>query len=110
MFYSLFQTPLVRNHLQNDVYYRHRARPVLGNSFLCVNYPVRYKTALQDTSTHLKPILSTSAKRGCFHPGASLISTNNIQLDDGNKKITGKDMLRAMLSYIWPKVSTVKPH
>ncbi|XKL64709.1 hypothetical protein PGB90_004795 [Kerria lacca] len=60
------------------------------------------KTSLHGATNYLRPILSTS-KRSCFHPGISSISTNNISLDDESKKVTSSDMLRAMLSYIWPK-------
>ncbi|XP_025835797.1 ATP-binding cassette sub-family B member 7, mitochondrial [Agrilus planipennis] len=39
--------------------------------------------------------------RGCFHPGASFISRENIPMNE-KEQITGRDMIRAMLTYIWP--------
>ncbi|VEN51255.1 unnamed protein product, partial [Callosobruchus maculatus] len=39
--------------------------------------------------------------RGCFHPGASVISRETLPLD--NQKVTGTQMVQAMLQYIWPK-------
>ncbi|KAI5635657.1 ABC transporter domain-containing protein [Phthorimaea operculella] len=41
-------------------------------------------------------------KRDCFHPGASVL--NREELDFGNTKpVTGRDMIRGMLAYVWPK-------
>lgn len=43
----------------------------------------------------------TSPTRGCFHPGASALSRDSIKLNN-QKVVTGKDMIEAMLRYIWP--------
>ncbi|CAG9784800.1 unnamed protein product [Diatraea saccharalis] len=41
-------------------------------------------------------------KRDCFHPGASVLSREDINLGDA-KPVSGADMFRGMLEYIWPK-------
>ncbi|CAB3242824.1 unnamed protein product [Arctia plantaginis] len=41
-------------------------------------------------------------KRDCFHPGASVLSREDINLGDA-KPVTGADMIRGMLEYVWPK-------
>nr|QCO93570.1 ATP-binding cassette subfamily B member 4 [Chilo suppressalis] len=41
-------------------------------------------------------------KRDCFHPGASVLSREDINLGDV-KPVSGADMIRGMLAYIWPK-------
>ncbi|XP_046745534.1 iron-sulfur clusters transporter ABCB7, mitochondrial [Diprion similis] len=41
-------------------------------------------------------------KRNCFHPGASSMSRDAISFGD-RPPVTSKDMIKGMLSYIWPK-------
>ncbi|XP_011299371.1 ATP-binding cassette sub-family B member 7, mitochondrial [Fopius arisanus] len=41
-------------------------------------------------------------KRNCFHPGASALSRDDLQLKD-YPPVTSADMIKAMGSYIWPK-------
>ncbi|XP_045492864.1 iron-sulfur clusters transporter ABCB7, mitochondrial isoform X1 [Colias croceus] len=41
-------------------------------------------------------------KRDCFHPGASVLSREDINLGDA-KPVTGMDMVRGMMEYVWPK-------
>ncbi|XP_012261385.2 iron-sulfur clusters transporter ABCB7, mitochondrial isoform X1 [Athalia rosae] len=41
-------------------------------------------------------------KRNCFHPGTSNIGSEVINFQD-KPPVTSKDMLKGMLSYIWPK-------
>ncbi|XP_045446041.1 iron-sulfur clusters transporter ABCB7, mitochondrial [Melitaea cinxia] len=41
-------------------------------------------------------------KRDCFHPGASVLDREDISLGDA-KPVTGMDMLRGMMAYVWPK-------
>ncbi|XP_028165194.1 ATP-binding cassette sub-family B member 7, mitochondrial isoform X1 [Ostrinia furnacalis] len=41
-------------------------------------------------------------KRDCFHPGASVLSREDINLGDA-KPVSGVDMFRGMLEYVWPK-------
>ncbi|KAL0891813.1 hypothetical protein ABMA27_015078 [Loxostege sticticalis] len=41
-------------------------------------------------------------KRDCFHPGASVLSREDINLADA-KPVTGVDMVRGMMEYVWPK-------
>ncbi|KAI8429299.1 hypothetical protein MSG28_007796 [Choristoneura fumiferana] len=41
-------------------------------------------------------------KRDCFHPGASVLSREDINLGDA-KPVSGADMIRGMLEYVWPK-------
>lgn len=97
------QASFVVSYIPSDKIYHSKLRSILGNSSLYHSYSIRSKTSLHGATNYLRPILSTS-KRSCFHPGISSISTNNISLDDESKKVTSSDMLRAMLSYIWPKV------
>lgn len=55
--------------------------------------------------SRIKAISFTPKKqpvRGCFHPGVSSISRENIQLTEKGP-ITGQEMIKAMLLYIWPK-------
>lgn len=40
--------------------------------------------------------------RGCFHPGASVLSRETISIKD-TEPVSGTQMLQAMLQYIWPK-------
>lgn len=40
--------------------------------------------------------------RTCYHPGASGLAQKTAGLTE-DKEVTGKDMLKAMVSYIWPK-------
>jgi hypothetical protein len=40
--------------------------------------------------------------RKCFHPGASSMAREAISLN--GSPVTSKDMLRGMMTYIWPKV------
>lgn len=42
-------------------------------------------------------------KRNCFHPGVSSLSRESLNFGDG-RKVTGTDMLKAMVHFIWPKV------
>ncbi|CAG9115935.1 unnamed protein product [Plutella xylostella] len=41
-------------------------------------------------------------KRDCFHPGASVLSREDINLGDA-KPVSGTDMIRGMMEYVWPK-------
>ncbi|CAH0626872.1 unnamed protein product [Chrysodeixis includens] len=41
-------------------------------------------------------------KRDCFHPGASVLSREDINLGDA-KPVSGMDMIRGMMEYVWPK-------
>ncbi|KAI0228943.1 ATP-binding cassette sub-family B member 7, mitochondrial [Lamellibrachia satsuma] len=43
---------------------------------------------------------NTPGRRGCFHPGASFIARDVIQL---NKNVSNWVMVKSMLSYVWPK-------
>ena len=45
-------------------------------------------------------------KRNCFHPGISSLNRDAIDLHD-KLSLTSMDMLKAMLRYIWPKVSNI---
>ena len=42
-------------------------------------------------------------KRGCFHPGVTNIARNAIKATSNKGKMTGKDMLKVMIDYVWPK-------
>ncbi|CAL7943275.1 unnamed protein product [Xylocopa violacea] len=44
---------------------------------------------------------SGQQKRDCFHPGASTLSTEDIDLQGSS--VTSANMIKAMLRYIWPK-------
>lgn len=41
-------------------------------------------------------------RRGCFHPGGPNVARDTIK-PTNNEKITGKDMVKSMVNYIWPK-------
>lgn len=41
--------------------------------------------------------------RNCFHPGASALSRDYVGV--AAKDVTGREMLRALAAYVWPKVS-----
>ncbi|KAJ8680880.1 hypothetical protein QAD02_016667 [Eretmocerus hayati] len=41
-------------------------------------------------------------KRNCFHPGASSLNRDALNIDNG-PKVTGNEMLKAMFEFIWPK-------
>ncbi|KAL3282588.1 hypothetical protein HHI36_005764 [Cryptolaemus montrouzieri] len=47
------------------------------------------------------PISKSQPARGCFHPGASVLSRETLPVD--GKPVTGTQMVQAMLHYIWPK-------
>ncbi|XP_014283304.1 iron-sulfur clusters transporter ABCB7, mitochondrial [Halyomorpha halys] len=60
------------------------------------------------TKTYFKSIkdnLSISQiKRWCFHPGTSVLSRETLgKVTQDSKQVTSKDMINAMLQYIWPK-------
>ncbi|KAF5288716.1 hypothetical protein FQA39_LY15288 [Lamprigera yunnana] len=46
-------------------------------------------------------ILRTQPARGCFHPGVGSLARDGLPLGK-NRIVTGKDMVQAMLRYIWP--------
>ncbi|KRT84924.1 ABC transporter ATP-binding protein [Oryctes borbonicus] len=48
------------------------------------------------------PAPKSQPARGCFHPGVSGLSRETIQLTDKGP-VTGQEMIKAMLLYIWPK-------
>lgn len=48
------------------------------------------------------PIVKSQPARGCFHPGASVLSRDTIKVD-AKDPVTGTQMVTAMLQYIWPK-------
>ena len=72
------------------------------------NYPCRSfhqlaRTQLQD---FLQPSLKWGRKipkRGCFHPGVTNIARDTLKAATSKKKMTGKDMLKVMTDYVWPK-------
>ncbi|XP_034950819.1 ATP-binding cassette sub-family B member 7, mitochondrial [Chelonus insularis] len=41
-------------------------------------------------------------KRNCFHPGASSLNREDLNFHDSSS-VTNSEMIKAMLSYIWPK-------
>lgn len=43
--------------------------------------------------------------RNCFHPGATALSRDYVGVSA--KDVTGREMLRALATYVWPKVSLV---
>jgi len=47
-------------------------------------------------------IPSLASKRSCFHPGVSGLSREEAGLK-ADKEVTGKDIFKAMVSYVWPK-------
>ncbi|GBP80535.1 ATP-binding cassette sub-family B member 7, mitochondrial [Eumeta japonica] len=59
--------------------------------------PDSYAAALAESLVGL-----SVQKRDCFHPGASVLSREDINLGDA-KPVTGTDMIKGMLAYVWPK-------
>ncbi|XP_045470714.1 iron-sulfur clusters transporter ABCB7, mitochondrial [Harmonia axyridis] len=47
------------------------------------------------------PLSKNPPSRGCFHPGASVLSREALPIN--GKPVTGIQMIQAMLHYIWPK-------
>ncbi|XP_044751812.1 iron-sulfur clusters transporter ABCB7, mitochondrial [Coccinella septempunctata] len=47
------------------------------------------------------PLVKNQPSRGCFHPGASVLTRETLPID--GKPVTGIQMIHAMLQYIWPK-------
>lgn len=47
------------------------------------------------------PISKNPPSRGCFHPGASVLSRETLPVD--GKPVTGVQMIQGMLQYIWPQ-------
>ncbi|CAG7718880.1 unnamed protein product [Allacma fusca] len=41
--------------------------------------------------------------RFCFHPGVSSLATEDIQVPGGTKEVKSSQMLKAMVTHIWPK-------
>lgn len=50
---------------------------------------------------------SGQQKRDCFHPGVSSLSRECIHFQE-KEPIKSKNMIRAMLRYIWPEVNYLK--
>lgn len=50
---------------------------------------------------------SGQQKRDCFHPGVSSLSHECIDVQE-REAIKSANMIRAMLRYIWPKVSYLR--
>lgn len=48
------------------------------------------------------PIVKSQPARGCFHPGASILSSETVKVE-AKQPVTGTQMVAAMLQYIWPK-------
>jgi len=61
------------------------------------NYGWKNNTQLLNIQQH-----NLKWSRTCFHPGASGLARETDGLT-GDKEVTGKDMIKAMCSYIWPK-------
>lgn len=57
------------------------------------------------TKTPINTLL-VQPKRDCFHPGISGLDRNSIKLNE-KEQVTGQDMIKAMLTYIWPKVGKI---
>lgn len=103
--YSGFQSSVPFKHIRNDKLWCYKLRSTTNSSFLFYNYPKRFKSVLSGKPKYAKSILWKPWRRSCFHPGVSSLYTNNAGFDN-ESNITGKDMLRSMLSYIWPKVKS----
>nr|CAI5835197.1 unnamed protein product [Callosobruchus analis] len=118
---SNINTKFLNLHLRKSFSYRnfshlHSKRKVL-NSFASSASQLQKASTNQKKCKQEQPstggsILSLALKapqaapksqpvRGCFHPGASVISRETLPLD--NQKVTGTQMVQAMLQYIWPK-------
>lgn len=48
------------------------------------------------------PLLRTQI-RNCFHPGNVDLAREGLRFQRQAKKVTGKDMIKALSNYIWPK-------
>ena len=54
----------------------------------------------------LRPTLQPTWRlqtRQCFHPGATTLAREGLKFQREVKKVTGKDMIKALSNYIWPK-------
>ena len=57
---------------------------------------IKYFSGLQDTGVKVKPNVRT-----CFHPGASTLEPNVVKgVED---EVKGRDIVKKMLNYVWPK-------
>lgn len=46
--------------------------------------------------------LLKTQKRNCFHPGTSSLNVNN-DIEHAKEEVTSQEMIKAMLTHIWPK-------
>jgi hypothetical protein len=44
-------------------------------------------------------------QRTCFHPGHSSLAREGVKLPKGAKDISASQMIKALFTYLWPKVS-----
>ncbi|CAH1997922.1 unnamed protein product [Acanthoscelides obtectus] len=108
---------LKRSFSYRNFSYLHSKRKIL-NSFTPSTYQIQKSSTIHKKCKQERPsiggsILALALKkvpqaapksqlvRGCFHPGASIISRDTLPLD--SQKVTGTQMIQAMLQYIWPK-------
>ncbi|XP_046573628.1 iron-sulfur clusters transporter ABCB7, mitochondrial-like [Haliotis rubra] len=59
------------------------------------------KYSISKTSLFRKLLPPKVGKRTCFHPGASTLAPNEI--NSTKKEVSGWDIVKAMMTYIWPK-------
>ncbi|KAJ8939014.1 hypothetical protein NQ314_011267 [Rhamnusium bicolor] len=124
---SKVNVKILNIHLRKTFIYRNfthlHSKKKHANYFLPLIYPTQkasfysssnHKDANSDQSVVSGGILAVAINkvpsniprsqpiRGCFHPGASVLSREAIPLKD-QAPITGIQMIQAMLQYIWPK-------
>ncbi|XP_065201952.1 iron-sulfur clusters transporter ABCB7, mitochondrial [Planococcus citri] len=97
------EAPLIIYTLRSKGICRNQILDAIPVGCLYCSFPLRFKSTSPIQSRKNNPLLSVLSKRNCFHPGVSSIGHNAAFKEDGSKQITSKDMLKAMLSYIWPK-------
>jgi len=66
---------------------------------------VRHLRHWSVTSSSLLPAHSPGhrSERTCFHPGVSGLARDSVGLPDDDKKVTAGDIVKVMLSHVWPR-------
>ncbi|KAK9729980.1 hypothetical protein QE152_g15604 [Popillia japonica] len=116
-----FNNQIVKNYSCRKLSYLYSKTRLLSK-YVCSSYSLQRSCSAQESEkvadskrgnsgiltkalTRIKlfaPTPRSQPVRGCFHPGASALSSESIQLTEKGP-VTGQEMIKAMLLYIWPK-------
>ncbi|XP_014781834.1 iron-sulfur clusters transporter ABCB7, mitochondrial [Octopus bimaculoides] len=101
---SAFQTTRLLRSCRHKPYQTIWFKPMVRGSTGKVKSPKTLKFSLftQFSKLFKRQFPVTLGKRGCFHPGASIGSTNSISLKNA-KEVTGIDIIKAISKHVWPK-------